>query len=184
MTAIQEVSPQKFHVHFLSIIFDLQAQPIVYKLQNLRFCNTLYSSLKSFSSAPNNFLFPIPEFEPGTVSTDALDGDYMQSVSTWNEQGMIKVKAKVKLFPFLTKHHTVKTCWGVKVRLHPFFNSALDGGEWSASLPGHFTTRERAHDTHWVGAWVGLRTGLDAVEKKNPFTALAGYRTPVVKPIA
>jgi len=29
--------------------------------------------------------------------------------------------------------------------------SALDGGEWSASCPGRFTPRERAHCTHWRG---------------------------------
>jgi hypothetical protein len=29
--------------------------------------------------------------------------------------------------------------------------SALDGGEWSVSRPGHFTPKERAPGTHWVG---------------------------------
>jgi hypothetical protein len=33
--------------------------------------------------------------------------------------------------------------------------SALDGFEWSASCPSHFTPRERAPDTHWIGGWVG-----------------------------
>jgi hypothetical protein len=37
--------------------------------------------------------------------------------------------------------------------------SALDGGEWSSSRPGHFTP-----GTHWIGDCVGLRGGLDAVE--------------------
>jgi hypothetical protein len=32
--------------------------------------------------------------------------------------------------------------------------SALDGGEWSASHPGRFTSRERAPGTHWLGGWV------------------------------
>jgi len=41
--------------------------------------------------------------------------------------------------------------------------SALDGGEWSASCPGHFTHRERAPGTHWIGGWVGPRVGLDTV---------------------
>jgi hypothetical protein len=36
---------------------------------------------------------------------------------------------------------------------------ALDGGEWSASYPGRFTPRERAPDAHWMGGWVGPRTG-------------------------
>jgi hypothetical protein len=27
--------------------------------------------------------------------------------------------------------------------------------------------RERAPGTHWIGVWVGPRTGLDVVEKRN-----------------
>jgi hypothetical protein len=45
--------------------------------------------------------------------------------------------------------------------------SALDGGEWSASRPGHFTPRERAPGTYWMGGWVGLRAVLDAVVKRK-----------------
>jgi len=33
--------------------------------------------------------------------------------------------------------------------------SAQDEGEWSASRPGRFTTRERAPVTHRIGGWVG-----------------------------
>jgi hypothetical protein len=40
--------------------------------------------------------------------------------------------------------------------------SKLDEREWSASLSGRFTP-----GTHWIGSWVGPRTGLDAVEKRN-----------------
>jgi hypothetical protein len=50
-----------------------------------------------------------------------------------------KVKKKVKLSLCLTKHHAMKTYWGVEVQLHTFFTSALGGGERSASRPGHFT---------------------------------------------
>jgi hypothetical protein len=46
----------------------------------------------------------------------------------------------------------------------PFLTSALDGGEWSASRPGHFTAGETAPDTPLIGGWVGPRTGMDAVE--------------------
>jgi hypothetical protein len=44
--------------------------------------------------------------------------------------------------------------------------SVLDGGEWSSSCPGHFTPRERAPGTHWIGGWVGPRAILDAVKRK------------------
>jgi hypothetical protein len=46
-----------------------------------------------------------------------------------------------------------------------FLTSALDGGEWSDSLPSRFTPGERAPSTHWIGGWVGLRVGLEDVEK-------------------
>jgi hypothetical protein len=35
---------------------------------------------------------------------------------------------------------------------------------WSVSRSGRFTPRERAPGTHWVGGWVGPKTGLDAVK--------------------
>jgi hypothetical protein len=38
----------------------------------------------------------------------------------------------------LIGHHTMKTYWGLEVYLHSFLTSALDGGEWSVSLNGHF----------------------------------------------
>jgi len=43
----------------------------------------------------------------------------------------------------------------------------LGGGEWSASSPGCFTPRERAHGTHWIGGWMGSRTSLDVVVKRK-----------------
>jgi hypothetical protein len=46
---------------------------------------------------------------------------------------------KIKLSLLLTKHHAMKTHGGVKVQLHAFLTSVLNGGEWSASrscLPG------------------------------------------------
>jgi hypothetical protein len=49
---------------------------------------------------------------------------------------------------------------------HRFLSSAVVEGEWSVSLPGRFITEESASGTHWIG-WVGLRSGLDDVEKKR-----------------
>jgi hypothetical protein len=64
--------------------------------------------------------------------------------------------------------------------------SALDGGEWSASHPDHFTSRERAPGTHWIGGWVGTRAILDMVVKRkipSPRKKL-NPTTPIVQPIA
>jgi hypothetical protein len=44
-------------------------------------------------------------------------------------------------------------------------DSALDGGEWSASRPCRFTLKETALDAHWIGGWVGPRAGVDIIEK-------------------
>jgi hypothetical protein len=74
-------------------------------------------------------------------------------------------KIKVKLSLCLIKRHAMKAYWRVDVWLHAFLTSTLDGGEWSASLPGRFSPRESAAGTHWIGGWVGPRTGLDVVVK-------------------
>jgi hypothetical protein len=64
--------------------------------------------------------------------------------------------------------------------------SALDGGEWSASCPGHFTPRERAPDTHWIGGWVGPRAVLNAVVKRKIPSPRreSNSRTPIVHLVA
>jgi hypothetical protein len=71
----------------------------------------------------------------------------------------------------------MKAYWGVEILLHAFLTSALDGGEWSASRPGHFNPRERTPGTHWIGDWVGPSAGLDAVMRRK-FSAPIGTRTP------
>jgi hypothetical protein len=48
-----------------------------------------------------------------------------------------------------------------------YSTSTLVEGEWPASPPGHFTPREIAPGNHWIGGWVGLRTSLDAVERRK-----------------
>jgi hypothetical protein len=36
---------------------------------------------------------------------------------------------KVKLFLYLTKHHTMQTYWGSEGTVHTFLTLALDGGQ-------------------------------------------------------
>jgi hypothetical protein len=80
----------------------------------------------------------------------------------------------------------MKAHWGVEVQLHAFLTSALDGGEWSASRPGLFTSRERTPGTRWIGGWVGPRAGLDAVVKRKipSLRRKSNPRTPIVQPVA
>jgi hypothetical protein len=53
--------------------------------------------------------------------------------------------------------------------------SALDGGEWSASLP----SRALPPGTHWTGGWVGPR--MQGLEEKS--SASVGDRTLVVQSV-
>jgi hypothetical protein len=48
-----------------------------------------------------------------------------------------------------------------------FLTSALHGGEWSASRPGHFAPWQTAPHTHWIGGLVGPRASLDGVVKRK-----------------
>jgi hypothetical protein len=64
----------------------------------------------------------------------------------------------------------MKACGGVDIYIHIFFASALAGVELLASCPDRFTSGERAPVTHWIGGWVGPRTGLDDVERKKFLT--------------
>jgi hypothetical protein len=59
----------------------------------------------------------------------------------------------------------MKTYRGVDVYTHVILISALVGGEWLASRPGHFTSGEIASAKNWIGCWVGPRAGLDDMEK-------------------
>jgi hypothetical protein len=45
----------------------------------------------------------------------------------------------------------------------PFSTSALDTGKWSTSC---HNLQGKNPSTHWTGDWVGLRAGLDNVEKR------------------
>jgi hypothetical protein len=62
--------------------------------------------------------------------------------------------------------------------------SALDGGGWSASRPGHFTPRERAPGTNWIGGLMAPRAILDAVVKRKIPSPRreSDPRTPIVQP--
>jgi hypothetical protein len=64
--------------------------------------------------------------------------------------------------------------WGSGRISPPYFTSTLDGGEWSASRPFRFTP-----GTRFIGAWVGPRVGLDAIQKGKSVAHIR-YKTSVV----
>jgi len=60
----------------------------------------------------------------------------------------------------------MKMYWGWRYSATHSLTIVL-GGEWSASHPHHFTCRERAPSTHWMGGWMGPRVGMDMMEKRK-----------------
>jgi len=83
----------------------------------------------------------------------------------------------------LNKYHTMKTYGGVEVLLRAFLASALDGGEWSAPLPGRFIHGQRPR--YPLNGRMGgpqSRSWLGRREKEIP--APAGNRSPVICPVA
>jgi hypothetical protein len=91
-----------------------------------------------------------------------------------------EIKVKVKL----SSHYEGVLGEWIYRQLHAFLTSALDGGEWSASRFGRPNPRERASVTHWIGGWVGFRTGPDTVAKKKYSQPLPRPETPIIQPIA
>jgi hypothetical protein len=44
-----------------------------------------------------------------------------------------------------------KDVWGIRGIAPLFLASALDEGDWSASRPSRFATKERGPGTYWIG---------------------------------
>jgi hypothetical protein len=64
---------------------------------------------------------------------------------------------------------------GVDAYTHVFLTSALVGGKWWASRPGHFTPGEKAPGTDWTEGWVSPRSGKDDMEERK-FLTLTGLK--------
>jgi hypothetical protein len=75
----------------------------------------------------------------------------------------------------LIEQYAMRMCEGVNVKIKVFLTSALVGGEWSALGTERFSFGKTSPGTHWIGRWVGFRTGLDDVERRKNF-ALTGTR--------
>jgi hypothetical protein len=77
----------------------------------------------------------------------------------------------IRIFNYVIKH-CHEGVWGNGGIAPPFLTSALYGCEWSSSHTCPFTSRKEVPGTHWIGSWMGPRTGVDAMEKrKSPASA-------------
>jgi hypothetical protein len=81
---------------------------------------------------------------------------------------IVQIKTKVNVSLSLTKYHAIRAYEGVKVLLHVFLTSVLNGCEWSASRTDSFIPRGKALSIRWIGGWVGNRAGLDMTKRKMP----------------
>jgi hypothetical protein len=61
----------------------------------------------------------------------------------------------------------------VEVQIHVFLTSALDGGEWLASYPGHFTSGDTASRIHSIGTERAPEAVLPLLKREKPPDASA-----------
>jgi hypothetical protein len=66
----------------------------------------------------------------------------------------------------LTEHHAIKAYW------------------WRECISPLLTSGARATFTHWIGGWVGPRTGLDAVVEEGISQPLPGLEPPFIQAVA
>jgi hypothetical protein len=75
-----------------------------------------------------------------------------------------KVKLTLCSINCASRHEDVSGIGGIALS---YLTSALDGVEWSDSRPAPLAPGKEPPGTHWIGAWVGLRAGLNAMEKRK-----------------
>jgi hypothetical protein len=51
--------------------------------------------------------------------------------------------------------NTMKAYGGMDVQIHVFLTLALVKGQWLTLRPKALSPKERTHDTHWIGGWMG-----------------------------
>jgi hypothetical protein len=81
-------------------------------------------------------------------------------------EGNVKIKVKLSLYliSWALRDEDLWRSGGIDL---PFLTLEIDGGEWSAPHPCHFTPGETDLSTYRTGEWVGPRTGVEAIERKN-----------------
>jgi hypothetical protein len=76
----------------------------------------------------------------------------------------LKVKLSLCLF---NEAWCYEDMWGSGGIAPTCLTLVLDGGEWSASCPGHFIPGERGPGIHWIGGWVGPVVGVDTLGQRK-----------------
>jgi len=84
-------------------------------------------------------------YQPSVSKRVLLTIALLRPVHSWDEWSE-KWKSRHKKHADISfaLNHAIKAYWGVKVWLHTFLTLTIDGGGWSASHPGCFTSRGRA----------------------------------------
>jgi hypothetical protein len=89
-------------------------------------------------------------------------------LALWCYKPLLKVKLSL-CFNWKPRHEDVVREWRYSF-IH-YLTSPLDGGEWSASQAGCFTS-----GTHWIGGRMGARASLEMAVKRK-FSSPARTRT-------
>jgi hypothetical protein len=65
------------------------------------------------------------------------------------------------------QHHAMNTYGGVEVYLHHPWSQVYMEVTGQLHVPAALSPGEITRGTHWIGAWVGPTTGLDAEEERK-----------------
>jgi hypothetical protein len=82
------------------------------------------------------------------ISLNAVKPNLIGKCLWFRGNGTSTCEGKV-IHALFTERHAMKAYWEWRYCSTHSLTSALDGGEWLASRPGRFTSRERAPGTHW-----------------------------------
>jgi hypothetical protein len=96
-----------------------------------------------------------------------------------------KLEVKVKLslcFNWALRHEGVVGEW--KYLLHAFLRAGLDGGEWSASRPGHFTPQEKSPWCPLDRMLGGPQSRSESGDEEKHSQPLPELETPIIPPVA
>jgi len=77
--------------------------------------------------------------------------------------------------------HAMKAYRGAEVKLHSFLNSKIGGGRRLTLSHYRFCPQRNNSGSKYTGGWVGPKTGLDIMMKKN--LEHTGIRTQSVPPV-